>query len=106
VIEPEEADRAAAANGVDLFGGQGRIGALAAIALSGLPHEVLLRPFADMPPGQLTPYRECREGYAKTCKNTGLPFDKRRAFHPFRPMIGMEAFWGNLSQARNRLSQE
>jgi len=51
VIEPAEADRAAAENGVDLFGGQGRIGALAAVALSGLPHEVLLRPFADMPPG-------------------------------------------------------
>ncbi len=51
VIEPEEADRAAAENGVEIFGGQGRIGALAAIALSGLPHEVLLRPFSDMPPG-------------------------------------------------------
>jgi hypothetical protein len=49
VVDLEDADAVAGENGVDLFGGRGRIGALAAIALCGLPHEVLLRPFAPIP---------------------------------------------------------
>ncbi|MDI9634174.1 MAG: helix-turn-helix domain-containing protein [Methanolinea sp.] len=48
-IPPGEAPRVAAAHGVDLYGGRGRTGALAAVALSGLPHDVLLRPYAPIP---------------------------------------------------------
>ncbi|MCQ8894647.1 MAG: sugar-specific transcriptional regulator TrmB [Methanolinea sp.] len=50
VISIGEAEATATRWEIDLFGGRGRIGALAALALSGLPHEVLLRPFAPIPP--------------------------------------------------------
>jgi hypothetical protein len=49
LITIEEAKATAAQNKVEVFGGRGIIGALAAISLSGLPHEILLRAEAEVP---------------------------------------------------------
>jgi len=48
VIEREEAEATARRFGVHLHGGRGVIGALAAVSLIGLPHEVLLDPGMDV----------------------------------------------------------
>ncbi|MCU0631423.1 MAG: sugar-specific transcriptional regulator TrmB [Methanolinea sp.] len=49
VITLEETETTAAQHNVEIFGGRGVVGALAAIALSGLPHEILLRAEARVP---------------------------------------------------------
>lgn len=49
VIARAEADAIAAEHDIEVYGGHGVIGALAAIALSGLPHEILLRAEAAIP---------------------------------------------------------
>ncbi|KAF5085633.1 hypothetical protein DSECCO2_66920 [anaerobic digester metagenome] len=48
VIGREEAERAAGRFGAHLYGGRGVIGALAAVSLIGLPHDVLLDPGRDV----------------------------------------------------------
>jgi len=48
VIDREEAERAAELFGAHLYGGRGVIGALAAVSLIGLPHDVLLDPGRDV----------------------------------------------------------
>ena len=49
VIATDEAEAVAALHGIETYGGRGIVGALAAIALSGLPHDVLLRAEAAIP---------------------------------------------------------
>lgn len=48
VVTVEEAQSVAARNGVQVCGGRGVIGALAAVALRGLPNRILLDPFAPV----------------------------------------------------------
>lgn len=48
VIDREEAERTAELFGAHLYGGRGVIGALAAVSLIGLPHDVLLDPGRDV----------------------------------------------------------
>ncbi len=49
IITRKEAEATAALHNVEAIGGRGIIGALAAVALSGLPHEILLRAEAGIP---------------------------------------------------------
>ncbi|OPX71192.1 MAG: Sugar-specific transcriptional regulator TrmB [Methanoregulaceae archaeon PtaB.Bin108] len=49
VITREEAEAIATEHGIEIYGGFGVVGALAAVALSGLPHEILLRAEARVP---------------------------------------------------------
>ncbi len=49
MVTADLAEKTACENAVILKGGKGRIGALAAVALSGLPNEVLLDPSRDTP---------------------------------------------------------
>ncbi len=50
IIGRESAEETAGSHGIALFGGRGVVGALAAIALSGLPNEILLSPEQPIPP--------------------------------------------------------
>jgi hypothetical protein len=49
IVSQETAKETAGKHGVDLHGGRGVIGALAAVALSGLPNEILLSPERTIP---------------------------------------------------------
>jgi hypothetical protein len=49
IINQKTAEEAAGIHGIDLHGGRGVIGALAAVALSGLPNEILLSPEQTIP---------------------------------------------------------
>ena len=49
VISKAVADATAERFGITLYGGNGVIGALGAVALAGLPHEVLLDPTREIP---------------------------------------------------------
>jgi len=55
LIARDEASAIAAEHEIEVYGGQGVVGALAAIALSGLPHEILLRAEAAVPVVSLQP---------------------------------------------------
>jgi hypothetical protein len=48
MVTADLAEKTACENAVILQGGKGRIGALAAVALSGLPNEVLLDPSQEI----------------------------------------------------------
>lgn len=50
IVTREEAEATAAFHQVEVIGGRGIVGALAAVALSGLPHEILLKAEAEIPP--------------------------------------------------------
>lgn len=49
LVSREDAEAVALQENVEIFGGRGVIGALAAVALSGLPHDILLRAEASVP---------------------------------------------------------
>jgi tRNA(Ile2) C34 agmatinyltransferase TiaS len=50
MVGREFAEETAGKQGITLHGGRGVIGALAAVALSGLPNEILLSPEQNIPP--------------------------------------------------------
>ena len=50
MVSREFAEETAGRQGITLHGGRGVIGALAAVALSGLPNEILLSPDQNIPP--------------------------------------------------------